>query len=671
MQILKDLNNAIDFRSLDPNQFLENLKKEIQKAKQKIEAILQSEASFETTIEGYESASEDVNLLATVFFNLHSAEASDTIHNLAPKMSEELSRYSTELTLDEGLFKKVKEVYDKRDSLNLQPEPLKLLEETYESFVRNGALLEPSQKEQLKEINHKLSQLSPHFSKNVLDSTNEFYMELKSENDLLGLPESLIESAKEEAQSRGLDNSWVITLQAPSYIPFLKYSQIRDLRHKIWKAASTRSFKDHFDNQENVLNTVKLRHHRAQLLGFKTHADFVLSKRMAETPEKVMEFLNELYEVAYPAALKELEELKQIALKDQIDPLQAWDVAYYSEKLKHQKFDFNEEELRPYFSLDKVIQGVFKHAELLYGITFKKSDQYPTYHKDVQVYEVYDSDKNQFVGLFYADFFPRPTKKAGAWMTNFHEQGLFKGQVIRPHVGIVCNFTKPTEKKPSLLTLMEVRTLFHEFGHALHSLLSDCTYTSLAGTNVYWDFVELPSQLMENWTLEEGGLNLFADHYETHKKIPKEFIDKIKASSQFMAGYNTIRQLFFAHLDMAWHSHEHPEQIHNVEDFENTATKKLQLLPKTESTNISCSFSHIFSGGYSAGYYSYKWAEVLDADAFEFFKESGIFNSQVATSFKNNILKRGATEHPMDLYKKFRGREPDTQALLRRDGLIK
>ena len=390
---------------------------------------------------------------------------------------------------------------------------------------------------------------------------------------------------------------------------------------------------------------------------------------MAESKKTVMDFLNKLLKSAKPAAEKEVEELSELAKKDGIEQLMPWDVSYYTEKLKHIKFDLEEEQLRPYFKLENVINGVFAHAEKLYDLTFEEKDIYPKYHQDVKVFEVYKKTSKDFIGLFYADFFPRDTKKAGAWMTNYYEQGLFQGKVMRPHVSIVCNFSKPTTTKPSLLTLNEVQTLFHEFGHALHSLLSQCTYRSLSGTNVYWDFVELPSQLMENWTLKKEGLDLFAKHYQTQEPLPQELADKIKKSSQFMAGYQYVRQLSFGLMDMAWHTAD-PNSITSVSEFEQKALDPTKLLPTVDGAVISCGFSHIFAGGYSAGYYSYKWAEVLEADAFEAFEEKGVFDKSVASLFEENILSRGGTEHPMTLYKNFRGREPDPNALLRRDGLI-
>jgi peptidyl-dipeptidase Dcp len=487
---------------------------------------------------------------------------------------------------------------------------------------------------------------------------------------LVGLPEGVIEAAAQEAERKGHKGKWLFNLQAPSFLPFMQYAQNRELRKKLWLAYNSRAFQDQFDNREVVKKITRLRHDRAQLLGFKSHADFILSERMAQTPLQVMKFLNELLIPSKKAAEKDIAELR--AFKKSIDgndEVMPWDFAFYSEKLKEKKYKFNDEELRPYFKLETVVEGVFEHARRLYGITFKEVLDVPKYHPDVRTFEVREERTQNYVGLLYTDFFPRETKKGGAWMTVYREQGYYKGQVRRPHVSIVCNFTKPTASKPSLLTYDEVQTLFHEFGHALHGLLSQVTYRSLAGTNVYWDFVELPSQIMENWVKEKESLDIFARHYQTKQPIPAELVEKIKKSFQFQAGYYSMRQLQFGFLDMAWHQQD-PAAIDDVDAFENKMTDMTRVLPKIPGTNVSCSFSHIFAGGYSAGYYSYKWAEVLDADAFEYFKEVGLFDKHVAEKFKSHILSRGGTEHPMELYKKFRGREPDPKALLRREGLL-
>tara|TARA_B100000749_G_C18450166_1_gene476242 strand:+ start:82450 stop:84504 length:2055 start_codon:yes stop_codon:yes gene_type:complete len=665
--------HAVPFDKIQPEHYLPALDWAIAKAQQRIEIIKTSAepATFENTVLALETASDEVDYVSTVFYNLHSAHATEEVQALAKEVGPKLSEFSSDISLNPELFARVKAVYDQKNSLKLNAEQTRLLEDSYEGFTRNGALLPEDKKEQLRQIDKEMSVITPAFSENVLKATNAFELWISDEKDLDGLPESAIAGAKKLATDKGKADQWLFNLQMPSLIPFMTYCKNRELRKTMSMASGSRAFQGEFDNQDNIKKIISYRAERAKLLGFKTHADFVLKKRMAETPEKVIEFLSRLIDKSLPAAKKEMAELEAFAKdKDGIDQLMGWDVNYYVEKLKQEKFSFDEEELRPYFKLENVIDGAFLHAKKLYDIRFETTDKYPVYHEDVKVYEVYRESSNEYVGLFYADFFPRDTKRSGAWMTNYIDQGLFKGEVIRPHVGIVCNFTPSTADRPSLLTFNEVRTLFHEFGHALHGMLSQCTYRSLSGTSVYWDFVELPSQILENWTLEKEALDLFAHHYETGESIPKDMTDKIKASSQFMAGYYSIRQLTFGTVDMAWHNHADPKSIEDVSAFEQKVVDPLRLVPKAEGTNLSCAFSHIFAGGYSAGYYSYKWAEVLDADAFELFQEKGIFNKDVADSFHDHILSRGGTEHPMELYKKFRGREPDPDALLRRDGLI-
>ena len=529
-----------------------------------------------------------------------------------------------------------------------------------------GAVLVPK----LLELGHKVTVYDLLiFGENVLKSSNAFSLELNDEQDLVGLPESVREQAAQVAKDKGEEGKWMFTLDMPSYIPFLKFAENSALREKMWRAFMARAFEDEFDNREVLREIAALRDRRAKLLGYKTHAEFVLEERMAEEPDKVMDFLKRIFKVAKPAAEKDLAALKELRqeLEGNSD-IFPWDVTFYSEKLKKKLFDLDENMVRPYFSLEKVVDGVFEHAKRLYGLTFVKRDDLPVYHEDVWVYEV-RNEKNEFVALFYADFFPRESKRTGAWATTFRTQGTYEGEVKRPHAAIVCNLTKPTASKPSLLNLDEVETLFHEFGHALHMMLSKCTYRSLAGANVYWDFVELPSQIMENWVKEKESLDLFASHYESGEKIPAELIEKIKTSAKFQAGYYSLRQLNFGFLDMAWHSTA-PEEIDDVVAFEVEKTKETNLFGYEPGTLSSSAFGHIFAGGYAAGYYSYKWAEVLDADAFEYFKDEGIFNKEVADAFRENILEKGGSEHPMILYKRFRGREPDPDALLRRDGLL-
>jgi peptidyl-dipeptidase Dcp len=631
--------------------------------------------SFANTIETLESLSERVDLIAMVFFNLLGAETNDEMQKLAQEVGPKLAEFSSDLVLDPKLFARVKAVYDERKSLKLDTEQSRLLENTYSEFVRNGALLDEQAKGRLREIDQRLSQLSPQFAENVLKATNAFELYLKTPDEIAGLPEGALEAARAAAEAKGRAGEYLFTLQAPSYIPVIKYAAHRPIREHLVKAYACRAYRDEFDNEATTLEIVRLRHERARLLGYETHAHFVLEKRMAERPERVMKFLEDLLGPSLAAALRDVEAVQEFASRQGGPrPIQPWDFQFYAEKLKEDLLGFNEEDLRPYFRLESVIDGVFKVAGRLYGLTFRPAPQFPVYHPDVRVYEVFQergpqngsaATQKRFMGLFYADFFPRPGKRDGAWMTNYREQAHGR----RPHVSIVCNFTKSTPTKPSLLTLMEVRTLFHEFGHALHSLMSDCRYRTLGGTNVYWDFVELPSQLMENWLYQKEALDLFAHHYETNAPMPAELIEKVRASQQFLAGYNSLRQLSFAFLDMAWYGAD-PAAIQDLDKFEREATARMNVLPHVPGSNRSCSFGHIFGGGYAAGYYSYKWAEVLDADAFEFFLEKGIFSTEVAALFEKFVLSRGGSEHPAELYRRFRGREPDPRALLRRDGLV-
>ncbi len=664
--------NAIPFPEIKTDMFLPKLKEAIEAAKLDIDAIKKSpeKANYQNTIEALETAGEDVDLVSGVFYNLLHAHTNDDLQKLAMEIGPLLSSYSNDISLDAELFQRVKAAYENTDKSKLTAEQKQLLEDSYKSFVRNGAMLDEDGKKKLREIDAELSKLGPQFSDNVLKATNAFELWIDNKEDLSGLPDTAIEAAAAAAKEKGQENKWLFTLNAPSYIPFVQYADKRELREKMWRAYASRSFGGDYDNQKNIKGILELRKKRSELLGYASHAEYVLEKRMAETPERVFSFLDELLKASVDKAKSDVQDIKDFAAKnDGPSDLMPWDFSYYAEKLKEEKYQFSSEDLRPYFPLGQVIDGVFTHAAKLYNLEFKESKDYPVYHKDVLVYEVCDKDTKDFVGLFYADFFPRDSKNGGAWMTTYQDQGMFKGKVRRPHVGIVCNFTKPTPSKPSLLTFDEVSTLFHEFGHGLHALLSKCHYRSTGGTNVYWDFVELPSQIMENWTKEIEGLQLFARHYETGEPMPKDLIEKLRASEKFLAGYASLRQLTFATLDMKYHTTD-PSELTSISEFENSVTKELQVLPKIDGTNVSCSFAHIFAGGYSAGYYSYKWAEVLDADAFEYFLEKGVFNKEVATKFKTEILEKGGSEHPMILYKRFRGREPDPKALLRRDGLI-
>jgi len=643
----------------------------IKKAKAEIDIITNNseEPTFQNTLEALENSGETLSRISSIFFNLNSAETNDEIQKIAQEVSPWLSEFSNDLTLNEDLFKKIKTVYFKKDELDLTVEQKTLLDKHYKSFTRNGANLAEGKKTRLREIDKQLSQLSLSFGENVLAETNNYELHITEEKELEGLPESELEAANNLAKSKG-KGGYIFTLQYPSYLPFMKYAKNRELRKKLSIAFGAKGFQNNeYDNQENVLKIAKLRYERANLLGYKTHAHFVLEERMAKSPEKVKDFLDELLVKAKPAAEKEFIELEGFAKElDGIDQLEKWDSSYYAEKLKQKRFQLDDEQLKPYFNLENVIHGVFTIARKLYKIHFKEVFEIDKYHEEVKTYEVYDSDHN-FLALFYADFHPREGKRNGAWMTVYKDQKIKNGKDERPHISNVCNFTRPTSKKPSLLTFNEVTTLFHEFGHALHGMLANSTYSSLSGASVYWDFVELPSQLLENWCYEKEALELFAKHYETNEVIPMELIEKIKKSANFHEGMQTLRQLSFGILDMAWHSID-PTKITDVKTQELKAFEGTKLYPDVAVNCMSTSFSHIFQGGYSAGYYSYKWAEVLDADAFAYFKEEGIFDKMVASKFKDHILSKGGTEDPMVLYKRFRGQEPDPEALLKRAGLI-
>ncbi|WP_299121787.1 M3 family metallopeptidase [uncultured Tenacibaculum sp.] len=669
--LLQDFNTA-PFSKINTDHYKPAIKKAIELARDEINAIAENpeKATFQNTTEALDYTGEKLDRVTSIFFNLNSAETNTAIQEIAKNISPWLSEFKNDMILNETLFNRVKVIYDQKDSLVLSPEQTMLLEKQYKGFSRNGANLNEEEKTELRKLDAELAKLSLQFGENVLAETNAFEMHLINEEDVKGLPESAKEAAKELAKSKEKEG-WLITLDYPSYIPFMTYADNRELRKKLAIAMGKKGFqKNDFNNEEIVLKIVTLRHKRANLLGYKTHAHFVLEERMAESPEKVLNFLNELLEKAKPAAKKEFENLETYAKKlDNIDQLQKWDSAYYSEKLKKELFSLDQELLKPYFKLENVIDGVFEISGKLFDLQFEEIDSIDKYHEDVKTYAVSDS-KGNFISHLYADFHPRPGKRNGAWMTSYKSQQIKKGVNERPQVSIVCNFTKPTETKPSLLTFNEVTTLFHEFGHALHGMLANTTYNSLSGTSVSWDFVELPSQVLENWCYEKEALELFAKHYETGETIPMEYVTKIKESASFHEGMQTLRQLSFGLLDMSWHGGASPQNISSVKDFETKAFSETQLHPNVAENCMSTAFSHIFQGGYSAGYYSYKWAEVLDADAFEYFLEKGIFNKEVADKFKDNVLSKGGTEKPMDLYVRFRGKEPKPDALLKRAGLI-
>ena len=669
--LLQDFNTP-PFSKITNADYKPAIEEGIKIAKAEIDAIVNNTEAptFDNTTVALDFTGEKLNKITSIFFNLNSAETNDEIQKIAQEISPWLSEFRNDITLNEELFNRVKTVFDHKASLDLSPEQQMLLDKQYKSFARNGANLNKTDKAELRTIDAELSKLSLKFGENVLAETNAFEMHLTDENDLSGLPESVKEAAKEIATSKEKEG-WIFTLDYPSYIPFMTYADNRELRKKLAIATGKKGFQQNeFNNEEVVLNIVKLRHKRANLLGYKTHAHFVLEERMAETPEKVLSFSNDLLAKAKPAAKREFDNLAAYAKKlDGITQFQKWDGAYYAEKLKKELFSLDQELLKPYFKLENVIDGVFEIASRLFDLQFEEINSIDKYHEDVKTYNVTDANGN-FASHFYADFHPRPGKRNGAWMTSYKSQQIKNDVNERPQVSIVCNFTKPTETKPSLLTFNEVTTLFHEFGHALHGMLANTTYNSLSGTSVSWDFVELPSQVLENWCYEKEALELFAKHYETGETIPMEYVTKIKESASFHEGMQTLRQLSFGLLDMNWHGSESPETITSVKEFETKAFADTQLYPDVSENCMSTAFSHIFQGGYSAGYYSYKWAEVLDADAFEYFLEEGIFNKEVADKFKNNVLSKGGTEKPMELYKRFRGKEPKPDALLKRAGLL-
>jgi oligopeptidase A len=645
--------------------------KNIQSARAEIDTIANNpeKPTFENTVVALDFSGNALSRLSSIFFNLNSAETSDEMQKIAQEISPLLSEFSNDITLNEALFKRIKTVYEQKDSLNLTPEQSTLLDKNYKSFSRNGALLPDDKKVRLREIDTELAKLKLTYGENVLAETNAYQLHITKEEDLKGLPEGTIEASKTLAKSKNLEG-WIFTLDYPSYITFVTYSDNRELRKEIAIAAGKKAFQNNeFDNKEVTLKITKLRYERANLLGYETHSHFVLEERMAQNPDKVKSFLNDFLFKAKPAAEKEFAQLTAFAKAlDGISHLEKWDGAYYSEKLKQKLFNLDDEKLKPYFQLEKVLNGAFTIAQKLYGLIFTEVFDIDKYHDEVTTYEVKD-ENNNLVAIFYADFFPRKGKRNGAWMTSYKSQYIKEGKNERPHISNVCNFTKPTETKPSLLTFNEVTTLFHEFGHGLHGMLANTTYPGLSGTSVYWDFVELPSQVMENWCYEPEALALFANHYETGEIIPQEYVEKIKESASFQEGMATLRQISFGLLDMAFHSSD-PSAIIDIKAFEKATFENTTLYPDVAENCMSVSFSHIFQGGYSSGYYSYKWAEVLDADAFAYFQEHGIFNKEVATKFKENVLSKGGTEHPMILYKRFRGQEPKPDALLKRAGLV-
>ena len=651
------------FQEIKEESYLSAFHELIARSEKEIDAIANNpaEATFENTIEALAYSGEQLDRVSSIFFNLNSAETNDEIQKIAQEVSPILTEFSSKISQNEKLFQRIKKVFDEKENLDLNEEQKTLLNETYKGFVRNGALLNEEDKKKLEKIDVDLSVKSLNFGQNVLAATNAYFKHITNKEDLAGIPEPILAQYAEEAKERGLEG-YAITLQYPSYIPAMTYADNRNLRQELALANGKKAFDGgEFDNQNLIKEIIKLRQQKAELLGYKNFAEYVLEERMAESPKKVFDFLNQLLTAATPYAEKETAQLKELAKADGIDQMEAYDHAYYAEKLRKQKFDLNDEGLKPFFPLEKVQDAVFDLAGKLFKLDFKEVTDIQKYHSEVHVYEVFED--NSLKAVLYVDYFPRKGKRAGAWMTSFKNQWKKDSTNSRPHISVVCNFSKPTADTPSLLTFQEVTTLFHEFGHALHGILADTQYPNLSGTSVKWDFVELPSQFLENYCYEPEFLKTFAKHYQTGEVLSDEKIKKINESKNFMEGYQTLRQLGFGLLDMAYHTQ--PEAVQDIKTFETKQTEKCSLYPVNVETAISPSFSHIFQGGYSAGYYSYKWAEVLDADAFQYFKENGIFNSEIARKYKT-LLSLGGTQAPMELYKAFRGSEPKVESLLKR-----
>ena len=657
---------TLPFDQIKTEHFLPAIEIEIEKTKAEIDQITQNPASpsFANTIEAMEDSGQRLGIISGALFNLNSAETSKSLQEVTQKAAPILTALQNDIRLNEALFKRIQKVYEQKDAIELTAEQKTLLEKEYKGFVRNGALLPAKKKEKLRAIDQELAQLGLRYGENVLEDSNAFSLHISVEKELSGLPHSALAMAKEMAKRKSLEG-WLFTLDYPSYVPFMTYADNRKLRKKMSLAFGKRGFQSNDCNNEEIIQSiVQLRYKRAQLLGYDSHAAFVLEERMAKDESTVRHFLNDLRDKAYPKAEKEWEEINAFRQQELgFKTVEKWDTAYISEKIKQSRFSFNEEELKPYFALPKVTAGLFKIVERLYGLSFKLREDIPVYHPDVQAYKV--TKDGVFHAVLYADFHPREGKRNGAWMTSYRSQN----HQYRPHVSIVCNFSPPTENTPALLTFNEVTTLFHEFGHALHGMLANTHYAALSGTSVYWDFVELPSQILENWCYQAEVLELFAQHYQTGELIPSLYIEKIIKAGQFQQGLQTLRQLSFGYLDLSWHS-ENSIDIQGVKAHEKAIMAPFQFTEDDKKNCMSTAFSHIFQGGYAAGYYSYKWAEVLDADAFELFLEKGIFNAATAKAFHDHVLSKGGTEHPMTLYKRFRGQTPNPKALLNRAGLI-
>ena len=663
--------NAPAFDKIKTEHYLPAFEAAIAEGKAEIAAIADNteEPTFENTILALNYAGGKLSLVSGIFYNINEADTNDEMQKIAETVSPMMTEYSLSTILNEKLFERIKKVYEQRDSLNLGQEEARLLEQTYKQFANNGANLKGEDKEKFTKIQEELSLLSLKFGSNVLASTNAFTLHITDSTELVGLPAFVVAGGAAEAKSRGLEG-WVYTLQYPSSGPFMKFSANRALREKMWRASNSEALGGEHDNQAIVKRMAELRLQEANLLGHKLYSDYVLEDNMAKSTEIVNDFLADLLKKSLPFAKKDVEAVQQYANAHGLEgKLMPWDFSYFSEQLKNEKYSISDEALKPYFKLENVKQAVFALADSLYGLKFELAKDIPGYHPEVEVYDVKDAS-GRHMAVFYTDFYPRESKRGGAWMTSFREQGFSKdGVEERPFVSIVCNFTKPTETEPSLLTFYEVTTFLHEFGHALHGMLAEGKYTSLTGTSVARDFVELPSQIMENWATEKEYLASFAKHYQTGEVIPDELVKKIIDSKNFNSGYQSVRQLHFGMLDMAWHTITSVPE--DVVAFENEAVKECVLLPVIEGTAFSTSFSHIFAGGYAAGYYSYKWAEVLEADAFKYFKEMGIFNKEAAENFRKNLLSRGNIEDADVLYRNFRGRDPQPEALMEKLGMVK
>ena len=663
---------APEFDKIENEHYLPAFEAGIAEAKAEIDVIIanEEEPTFENTIEAMEYAGATLNNVAGVFYAVMEAHTNETLQEIAEKISPMLTEYSMYVSLNPELFARVKAVYEKKDEFGLAQDQMKLLEDNYKSFVRGGANLSDEDKALYSKWSEELSLTTLQFSKNVLAATNAYVLNITDEADLAGLPEFVRTMAAETAAEKGLEG-WAFTLDAPSYSPFLKYSENRELRKQIWTAYNTRAIGGEFDNTEIVKKIVDLRIKIANILGYETYADYALEERMAKSKANVNEFIMNLLEPSLEFARKDVADVFAYAKKNGFEGsrLESWDFSYWSERYQEAEYSLSAEELKPYFQLESCIDAVFGLASRLYGISFAELNDVPVYHEDVKVYEVKDADGSH-LALFYADFFPRASKRGGAWMTSFRDQSIRDGVEKRPHITIVCNFTKPTADAPALITHDELTTFLHEFGHALHGIFAEGRYPSLTGTSVSRDFVELPSQIMENWAFEPEYLNSFAKHYQTGEPIPAELIEKIVAAKNYLAGYAQVRQLHYGLLDMSWHTLTELPAMSTVE-FETKALAPYAVMPAVEGAAFSGSFSHIFSGGYSAGYYSYKWAEVLEADAFSLFKEQGIFNTDVAASFRKNILSKGGTEDEAVIYRNFRGHDPQPEALMEKLGLTK